>query len=143
MTYEVSVTRDETWPSPTGQREDPTVTDFRKTSARALEPMLSTRLLPVLLVSLYLVQCAWAGVVLAKYTNDVVGRGPGPGWELMIGPAALLLMVAIFARAYLVSRRATARRAPAAPASLRRPWSLTRTVAADDRADRPWLHDPR
>ena len=119
------------------------MTDFRKTSGRALAPMLSTRLLLGLLVSLYLVQCAWAGVVLAKYTNDVVGRGPGPGWELTIGPAALILMVAIFARVYLVSRRATARRAPATPASLRHPWSLTRTVAADDRADRPWLHDPR
>jgi len=119
------------------------MTDFRKASAWTLKPMLSTRLLLVLLVSLYLMQCAWAGVVVAKYTNDVVGRGPGPGWELMIGPAALILMVAIFARAYVVSRSATRRRAQATPAPLRHPWSLTRGVAADDRADRPWLHDPR
>ena len=112
--------------------------DFRKATS-------SMPLLTKLTLALLVLLIAMCSVMLIG--NATADRGFASGGNLTAADGGLILTVvfALIAMSMLVrghdrSRRSAATERPEQPL---RSSSLTRDVADDDRADRPWLHDPR
>ena len=112
--------------------------DFRKATS-------SMPLLTKLTLALLVLLIAMCSVMLIG--NATADRGFASGGDLTAADGGLFLTVvfALIAMSMLVrghdrSRRSAATERPEQP---QRPSSLAHDVADDDRADRPWLHDPR
>ncbi len=113
--------------------------DFREATS-------SMPLLTKLTLALLVLVVAMCSVMLIG--NATADRGFASGGDLTAADGGLMLTVvfALIAMSMLVrghgrSRRSAATERPEQP--LRSPSLLARDVADDDRADRPWLHDPR
>ena len=112
--------------------------DFRKATS-------SMPLLTKLTLALLVLLIAMCSVMLIG--NATADRGFASGGNLTAADGGLILTVvfALIAMSMLVRGHDRSRRSAATerPERLQRPSSPAQDVAADDRAERPWLHDPR